>query len=205
MCECCVCVSVVRCILLLLTGARVHMLASTVSSKFLQRMASIEGFHFEVYLMQPQYICLVHTYIVHTVFTLQVCFSVLCRKIAIHDITAFSSLFTILVSFHLIPLIMGTPTSGVCCGIHVSSAGNAHWLQVDGKQGTRAARERGGSAVCIRGGHRVHVWVCGPGQGWDKCSGCDGRVCQLAGRAGENPSSTVGGTLRKVGDKTTSV
>ena len=53
MCECCVCVSVVRCILLLLTGARVHMLASTVSSKFLQRMASIEGFHFEVYLMQP--------------------------------------------------------------------------------------------------------------------------------------------------------
>ena len=29
-------------------GSRVHMLASTVSSKFLQRMAIVEGFHFEV-------------------------------------------------------------------------------------------------------------------------------------------------------------
>ena len=38
-CGVCVCVS---------AGKNVYMLASTVSSKFLQRMASVEGFQFEV-------------------------------------------------------------------------------------------------------------------------------------------------------------
>ena len=40
---------------LFLSGTRVHMLASTVSSKFLQSMAAIEGFCFEVFSSLEMY------------------------------------------------------------------------------------------------------------------------------------------------------
>ena len=40
---------------LFLPGTRVHMLASTVSSKFLQSMAAIEGFCFEVFSSLEMY------------------------------------------------------------------------------------------------------------------------------------------------------
>ena len=135
------------------------MIASTVSSKFLQRMASIEGFHFEV--GQPLQhdcvcvcvcVCACVCVCVHACVCVCVCVYV-CVRACVVRVRVCVCVCVCVSLCVCVCVCVSSCTVQLNATIYMyivcSSLGNSDWVQVDGQRSVRLSQTWSRSSVCI--------------------------------------------------------